>query len=783
MADVPEAARQEAERLRATIEHHNHRYYVLDRPEVSDAEYDQRLRQLEALERDYPELVTPDSPTQRVGAEPVEAFGTVRHTLPMLSLGNALNADEFGEWHKRTTDGLEGEPFGLVAEPKLDGLAVELVYEQGRFVLGSTRGDGVTGEDVSENLRTIQSIPLRLRTETRPAPPRLEVRGEVCMDRDRFAELNARREEAGEPPFANPRNAAAGSLRQLDPRITASRPLRIFLYGLGLVEGVELASHTDELALLRDLGLPVVRHRICSSVDEVQAYWDEMSEARETLPFEIDGIVLKVNRRDQQDKLGERSRSPRFAIAYKFPAQEATTRLRDIEVQVGRTGALTPVARLEPVRVGGVEVSNATLHNQDEIDRKDVRIGDTVVIRRAGDVIPEVVRVVAESRTGDECPFTMPDACPACGGPVERDRDPDKVYLWCENRECAEFKRRLTKNAPPDTCRICGAGLRREQRGEWLHFFCTNQDCEKSTKAVRRKPLPTACDACGGPLEELDGGAVLSCTSMMCPAQAKKRIEHFASRGAMDIDGLGTKLVDQLVEAGLVRGPADLYFLAQSALREAEARTLADLTPDQLHTLSLDALANLERMGDTSAQNLLDALEASKGRSLPRCIFALGVPHVGEAVAEMIAQEFDSIDALLTASPDRIKGMWKKEGGGALARSVHTFFSNPQNQAAIQRLRQGGVRFRDVETDEVAASGDSPFAGKVFVFTGALSIARDEAEGLVKAGGGRATSSVSTKTDYVVAGEKAGLKLAKARKLGVKVISEDEFREMVAADR
>ena len=672
MADVPDAARQEAEWLRATIEHHNHRYYVLDQPEVSDAEYDGLLRRLEALERDYPDLVTPDSPTQRVGAEPVEAFGTVRHALPMLSLGNALNADEFGEWYGRTRDGLEGELFELVAEPKLDGLAVELVYEQGRFVLGSTRGDGVTGEDVSENLRTIQSIPLRLRPASGEAPSRLEVRGEVYMDRDRFAELNARREEAGEPPFANPRNAAAGSLRQLDPRITASRPLRIFLYGLGIAEGVELASHTDELALLRDLGLPVVRHRICASADEVQAYWDEMSEARETLPFEIDGIVLKVNRRDQQQKLGVRSRSPRFAIAYKFPAQEAVTRLRDIEVQVGRTGALTPVARLEPVRVGGVEVSNATLHNQDEIDRKDVRIGDTVVIRRAGDVIPEVVQVVADRRTGKERPFTMPDACPVCGSEVERP----------------------------------------------------------------------------------EGEVVARCINFACPAQVKGRVEHFASRGAMDIDGLGTKLVDQLVETGLVASPADLYFLAK------------------------EQLAALERMADKSAENLIAALEASKSRSLARCIYALGIRHVGEHVAEVLAEEFLTLDALLAASYDHLEAT--HEIGPIVARSIRDFLDSPENLAAIQRLREGGVQFPPTERREVAVEGDGPFAGKTFVFTGKLqTFTREDGEALVKARGGRASKSVSRETDYVVAGEKAGSKLAKAGKLGIAVLSEDEFQKMV----
>jgi len=671
MPDVPDAVRHEAERLCAEIQHHNHCYYVLDQPEISDADYDRLLRRLQELEEQYPELVTPESPTQRVGAEPVEAFGTVRHSIPMLSLGNALDEAEFREWYQRAADGLDGEPFEMVAEPKLDGLAVELVYEDGRFVLGSTRGDGVTGEDVTQNLRTIRSIPLRLRSASRRPPARLEARGEVYMDRDRFVELNERREEAGEQPFANPRNAAAGSLRQLDPGITASRPLRIFLYGLGEVEGVELESHTDELRLLADLGLPTAEHRICTTVEEVQAFWDEMNARRETLSFEIDGIVLKINSLAQQKRLGVRSRSPRWAIAYKFPARQATTVVRDIEVQVGRTGALTPVARLEPVRVGGVEVSNATLHNQDEIDRKDVRIGDTVVIQRAGDVIPEVVSVVKDRRTGDERAFQMPGTCPVCGSEVERP----------------------------------------------------------------------------------EGEVVARCINFACPAQVKGRIEHFASRGAMDIEGLGTKLVDQLVEKGLVSSPADLYFLTHGQL------------------------AGLERMAEKSAQNLLDALEASKGRSLARCIYALGIRHVGEHVAEVLAEGFGSIDALMGADYDLLEATY--EIGPIVARSVRDFFDNPENVAAIERLRQGGVQFPPVERREPVEEGETLFAGRTFVFTGALSMPRAEAEALVKERGGRAASSVSKKTDYVVAGEKAGSKLAKAEKLGIMVLTEEEFKAML----
>jgi len=669
MAKVPEKIVKEVEELRRQIEHHNYCYYVLDQPEIPDAEYDRLMRRLQELEAQYPELVTPDSPTQRVGAQPVEAFGTVRHTMPMLSLDNALSEEEFREWWRRTADGLGGERFEVVAEPKLDGLAVELIYEDGRFRLGATRGDGYTGEDVTQNLRTIRSVPLRLRERDGGVPSRLEARGEVYMEVERFREFNRQREEAGEPPFANPRNAAAGSLRQLDPRVTAARPLEILLYGVGVVEGVELRSHADELELLKDLGLRVVPYRICRSPEEVQDFWAQMNEQREELPYEADGIVVKVNDRAQQERLGVRSRSPRFAVAYKFPPRQETTVVRDIEVQVGRTGALTPVARLEPVQVGGVTVSNATLHNQDEIERKDVRIGDTVIVQRAGDVIPEVVAVVKSKRTGRERKFKMPDRCPVCGSKVERP----------------------------------------------------------------------------------EGEVVARCINFACPAQVKARIEHFASRGGMDIEGLGTKLVEQLVEKGLVRSPADLYFLKK------------------------EQLVGLERMGEKSAENLLNALEASKDRPLARCIYALGIRHVGEHVAEVLAERFGSLEALMNASYEELEAT--PEVGPVVARSVRDFFDREDNVKAIERLREGGVKFPPVER---RAAGEGKLAGKTFVFTGALSrFSRSEAEALVRQHGGRAASSVSKNTDFVVAGEKPGSKLAKAEKLGVKVISEEDFVKML----
>jgi len=488
------------------------------------------------------------------------------------------------------------------------------------------------------------------------------------MEVQRFREFNRQREAAGEQPFANPRNAAAGSLRQLDPRVTASRPLEILLYGVGVVEGAEPGTHAEELALLKELGFRVVPHRICRSPEEVQEFWAEMNGRREELPYEADGIVVKVNSRAQQERLGVRSRSPRYAVAYKFPPRQETTVVRDIEVQVGRTGALTPVARLEPVQVGGVTVSNATLHNQDEIERKDVRIGDTVIIQRAGDVIPEVVAVVKSKRTGKERKFQMPDRCPVCGSKVERP----------------------------------------------------------------------------------EGEVVARCINFACPAQVKARIEHFASRGGMDIEGLGTKLVEQLVEKGLVRSPADLYFLDK------------------------EQLVALERMAEKSAENLLNALEASKDRPLARCIYALGIRHVGEHVAEVLAERFGSLEALLSASYEDLEAT--PEVGPVVARSVRDFFDREDNCKAIARLREGGVKFPPLERRPAAGK----LAGKTFVFTGALSrFSRSEAEALVRQYGGRAASSVSKNTDFVVAGEKPGSKLAKAEKLGVKVISEDDFVKMI----
>ena len=663
--------------LRDLLNHHSYRYYVLDDPEVSDAEYDRLLRELEELEAQHPGLVTPDSPTQRVGAAPAGQFESVTHAVPMLSLNNAMNEDEIRSRFFEPVARQLGEDAKIefVAEPKLDGLAVELVYEDGILTLGSTRGDGETGEDVTLNIRTIKSIPLRLHASAGGSVPALlEARGEVYMPKEAFEAMNRRQAEAGEKLFANPRNAAAGSLRQLDPAVTAGRALDISLYGVGRVEGMTFDTHAESLDFIHSLGLKTVRERrTCTSLDEALGYYREMMGRRDDLPYEMDGVVLKVNALAQQAELGVRSRSPRYAIACKFPPRQETTKLLDITVQVGRTGALTPVAELEPVRVGGVEVRRATLHNEDEVARKDVRIGDTVVIQRAGDVIPEVVAPVIEKRTGGETMFTMPEQCPVCGADATRP----------------------------------------------------------------------------------EGEAVRRCVGIACLAKLKGTLEVFASKGAMDVDGLGAKLIEQLVDAGRIKDPADLY----------------DLT--------LDDWAGLERMAEKSAQNLLDALEASKQRPLARVLFALGIRNVGAHVSDVLASRVGSVDAIAGASVEALQEI--DEVGPVVAQSVADFFANDANRAVVERLKQAGIRAL-TEAAVVEVRGDT-FAGKTFVFTGKLErMTRDEAAEKVRALGGRASASVSKKTDYVVAGPGAGSKLAKAESLGVAVISEDEFLAMCEAE-
>ncbi len=668
-ATAPDVAR-EIDDLRRTIEFHNQRYYVLDAPVISDAEYDRLFRRLVELEEAHPELRSPTSPTQRVGAVPAEKFEPVRHTQTMLSLNNAMAEDEFREFDARVQRALRTEaPIEYVAEPKLDGVAIELVYEHGELAVASTRGDGVTGENVTANVKTIRSVPLRLRRERRGAaePARLEVRGEVIFPRAAFEQLNAERAQRGEPLFANPRNAAAGSLRQLDSRVTAERPLDIFCYAPGDVSGTQLPDHWHFLEALRAWGLRTnPLNTRCRGADAVVQYHRDMAAQRPQLPYDIDGIVAKVNRFDLQRQLGEVSRSPRWASAYKFKAQQATTRVRNIVPSVGRTGAITPVAELEPVFVGGVTVSNASLHNMDEVERKDVRIGDTVVIERAGDVIPYVVEVATGKRTGGERRFRMPERCPVCGSNVVRE----------------------------------------------------------------------------------EGAAAYRCIGMSCPAKLREAIRHFASKHALDIDGLGEKLVAQLTDTGLVRDVADLY----------------DLTAAQL--------AGLERLADKSAQNVVDAIAGSKRTTLARFINGLGIPQVGEHMAAVLAEHFGSIDALERAGEDEL--LVVREIGPETAREIRAFFSLKQNRKVIERLVQAGVR---PLAEQRPRSGR--LAGKSFVLTGVLSVPRDQVARDIEAQGGRVTSSVSKSTDYVVAGDAPGSKLDKARKLGLTVLDERQMRALL----
>jgi DNA ligase (NAD+) len=657
--------------LREQLHHHNYRYYVLDKPEISDAEYDRLFDELSHLEQEYPALITPDSPTQRVGASPLEAFKTVRHSLPMLSLNKATTEAEFVDFHRRVLE-LSGAPekeISYTVEPKFDGLAVELVFNNGVFSLGATRGDGVIGEDVTLNLRTIKSIPLRLMGDHIPAL--LEVRGEVIMNKGDFEELNRKREQLGEPLFANPRNAAAGSVRQLDPRVTSTRPLNLFAYGIGRVEGIEMAEHWDSISLLKTLGFKISHHvELCRTVDQVTAYHQKILELRNKLPYEIDGIVIKVNSFVLQARLGELSRSPRWAVAWKFPAQQENTVIRDIIVSVGRTGALTPVALLEPVRVGGVEVSRASLHNEDEINKKDVRIGDTVVVQRAGDVIPEVVTVIESKRTGLEKRFTMPDTCPVCGSKVER-------------------------------------------------------------------PI---------------GEAVHRCTGIACPAQIKENLAHFVSKGAMDMDGLGFKFLEQMVDKEMIQDPADLYFLKK------------------------EDLMRMDRMGDKLAENLLNAIHQSKTPSLTSLIYALGIRNVGYHLAGVVAKHFKSIDSLARQSAEDLTAI--HEIGPIVAEGIYNFFHNPKNLAVLHKLKQGGVVF----PVEEAEARETPLAGKTFVLTGALdSMTRADARKLIEDKGGRVSSSVSSKTDFVIVGIDPGSKYDDSVRLGIRTLSEEEFKELVGS--
>ncbi len=652
--------------LRDQLNDHNYRYYVLDDPLISDSEYDQLFRELQKLETDNPNLITEDSPTRRVGAEPLSSFGSWTHRMPMLSLANAMNEDELAAFDTRVKKGLDTEKdLEYMAEPKLDGLAVELVYENGFFVNGSTRGDGITGEDITQNLKTITAIPLSLRKNGQKTPPLLEVRGEVFITKDGFKKLNRNQEKEELSPFANPRNAAAGSLRQLDSKITATRPLSIYCYEAGRIDGISFDTHEDFLSTLKEWGFPVNPEiQKVNNAETMVAFHRNLEAKRDSLPYGIDGTVFKVNVINQRNALGIRSRSPRWAIAGKFKAQQATTLVQNIIPSVGRTGAVTPVARLEPVNVGGVVVTNATLHNQDEIDRKDVRVGDTVLIQRAGDVIPEVVKVIPAKR-------------------------------------------------PPET---------------------------------KTYQLPTECPSCGQEVFRPEGEVVTRCQNLSCPAQVKGRIEHFVSKGALDIDGFGEKLVDQLVDKKLI------------------------LTVDDIFKLNFDDLVNLDRMAEKSALNILTAIQDSKQTTFARFVYALGIRNVGAHLSKVLEKAFvGDIEKFMNAAAEELEAI--DEVGPIVAETITTFLSNCTNTNVIESCLSLGIRLKKVEKPKSLL-----LQGKTFVFTGALTqFSRNEAKEMTEAHGGKVSGSVSKNTDFVVAGPGAGSKLKKATELDIPVLSEAEF--------
>ncbi len=672
---VSAATRKHAESLRDQIRHHNYRYHALDDPEVPDVEYDRLMRELLALETDHPELVTTDSPTQRVGDTPISEFGTVRHELPMLSLGNAFSEDELKDFNRRVLDRLDLDSDAelmYAAEPKLDGAAVSLLYENGVLVQGATRGDGTTGEDITHNVRTIEAIPLRLLGKG--FPRRLEVRGEVFMPKAGFKAYNEKARAAGQKTFVNPRNAAAGSLRQLDPKLTAERPLDMYAYAVGIADGGRLPErHSEIIDQLQEWGIKVCPdRRVVNGVDGCLRYHRNIGDRRDDLSYEIDGVVYKIDSLSMQGELGFVSRAPRWAIAHKFPAQEEMTEVEGVEFQVGRTGAVTPVARLKPIFVGGVTVSNATLHNIDELHRKDVRVGDTVIVRRAGDVIPEVVSVILNRRPS----------------------------------------------------------------------------------GTRRVQLPKKCPVCKSRVEQVDGETVARCTGgLFCAAQRAEALKHFVSRRALDIEGFGAKLIEQLVATDRLKTPADIFQLTRKELSE------------------------LDRMGERSAENLVGSIEKSKSTTLARFLFALGIREVGEATAAGIAAHFGNLAEVISATEDDLQRV--QDVGPVVAARLRAFLSEKHNLEVIARLQKYGVVW--AEADPAQAHADGALTGKTFVITGTLpTMTRDEAKGLIQSAGGKVTGSVSSKTDYLVAGEKAGSKLIKAEKLEIAILDETALQNLIS---
>ena len=664
--DEAEAAK-EAKRLRKTIKTDNYRYFVKAEPTTSDRKYDRKYKRLVEIETQFPALITPDSPTQRVGGQPLKTFAQIAHRVPMLSLDNTYSEEEVTDFYRRLERLLPNQKIPVVIEPKVDGVAVSLFYEKGELRYAATRGDGTVGDDITQNIRTIRAVPKKLKGD---APDVLEVRGEAYLDKDGFAKLNAERKEAGLPEFANPRNAAAGSLKQLDPAIAAQRPLGVVFYGTGLIEGAELKKHSELFGLLKKVGLPgSERWWLADSVEEILRAIHELDLIRHDFAYQTDGAVVKVDAFSQRENLGFTAKSPRWAIAFKYEAERVETRLQDILIQVGRTGTLTPVAALEPVTVGGSRVARATLHNEEEIERKDIRIGDMVVIEKAGEVIPAVVRVRVDLRTGEEKKFRMPKRCPECGGLVVKD----------------------------------------------------------------------------------DGQVAVRCVNSQCPAQVRRRIEHFASRGAMDIEGLGEAVINQLVQQKLLSDVGDIYKLKAEALNE------------------------LERMGEKSVGNLLEAIERSKARPLWRLVFGLGILHVGVSASRALADHFPNLDAIIKSSAEELQRI--PDVGEVVGQSIHDFFREPHNLELIEKLRRAGLRFAAEEKPAGAAAPG--FKGTTWVITGTLSQSRDEIAELILARGGKVSGSVSKKTSFVLAGDDAGSKLEKAKQLGVRILNESEFGKLL----